>query len=106
MRLGRSGWFLARLLWNPGSLGASRWPSFMTLETRRYRRALKLALGVAGHAATLEECRARLSICLNLIDKLGGSMQGENLLREVGRRLETVPARPKADRLNRGGDDR
>jgi len=49
----------------------------MTLEIRRYRRALKLALSVAGSAATLEECRARLSTALNLIDKGGGSMQAE-----------------------------
>jgi hypothetical protein len=35
---------------------------------------------VAGRAETLEECRARLSTCLNVIDKLGGSMQGEKLL--------------------------
>jgi hypothetical protein len=41
----------------------------MTLETRRYRRALQLALSVAGRAATFEECRARLSTALNLINK-------------------------------------
>jgi hypothetical protein len=69
----------------------------MTLETRRYHRALKLALSVAGRAATLEECRARLSTCLNLIDRLGGSMQREAWLREVEKRLATAPrkrARP------------
>ena len=66
----------------------------MTLETRRYRQALKLALGVAGRAATLDECRARLSTALNLIDKLGGSMQGEKLLREVEKRVATAPPKP------------
>ena len=52
----------------------------MTVETRRYRRTLQLAQRVASSAATLEEYRARLSNCLNLIDKLGGSMQGQKLL--------------------------
>jgi len=37
----------------------------MTLETRRYRRALQMALSVAGRAATIEECRARLSTALS-----------------------------------------
>jgi hypothetical protein len=66
----------------------------MTLETGRYRRALQLALSVAGRAATLEECRARLSTALNLIDKLGGSMQGEKLLREVEKLLTSAPRKP------------
>ena len=68
----------------------------MTIETRRYRRALQLALSVAGRAATLEECRARLSTALNWIDKLGvgGSMQGEKLLREVEKRVATAPRKP------------
>ena len=66
----------------------------MTPETLRYRRALQLAQRVAGRAATLDECRARLSTCLILIDKLGGSMQGETLLREVEKRVATAPRKP------------
>jgi hypothetical protein len=66
----------------------------MTFETRRYRRALQLALSVAGRAATLDECQALLSTALNLIDKLGGSMQGEKLLREVEKRVASAPRKP------------
>ena len=66
----------------------------MSMETDRYRRALQLALGVAGRAATIEECRSRLMTCLNLIDKLGGSMQGETLLREVVKRVASAPRKP------------
>ncbi len=76
----------------------------MSLEVRRYRQALRLALRVAHRAATLDECRARLTTCLNLIDKLGGTMPGRELLPEVERRLKiTSPTRPPNKAASGGG---
>jgi hypothetical protein len=56
----------------------------MTLETRRYRRAVQLALRVAGRAATLEECRAPRSTAVNPIDYAGREHAGEELAQGCG----------------------
>ena len=52
----------------------------MTLETRRYRRALKLALSVAGHAATLERCGVKVRQRSKLYSLLTTAEQAEGRL--------------------------